>query len=67
MTFSSARHADFLIAIMTFRHDPVLILGGIDLSVGPVMGLVAIVTGLLLTWHQPWYSRSPPAWRREQP
>ena len=29
----------------------VLITGGIDLSVGSVMGLVAIVAGLLLTWH----------------
>ena len=33
----------------------VIITGGIDLSVGSVMGLVAIVAGLFLTWHYPWY------------
>jgi len=43
------------IAIMGLGMTVVLITGGIDLSVGSVMGLVAIVTGLLLTWHQPWY------------
>lgn len=43
------------IAIMALGMTVVLITGGIDLSVGSVMGLVAIVTGLLLTWHYPWY------------
>jgi ribose transport system permease protein len=33
----------------------VIITGGIDLSVGSIMGLVAIVAGLFLTWHYPWY------------
>jgi ribose transport system permease protein len=33
----------------------VIITGGIDLSVGSVMGLVAIVAGLLLTKEYPWY------------
>jgi ribose transport system permease protein len=43
------------IAIMGLGMTVVLITGGIDLSVGSVMGLVAIVAGLLLTWHHPWY------------
>ena len=43
------------IAIMGLGMTVVLITGGIDLSVGSVMGLVAIVAGLLLTWEQPWY------------
>jgi ribose transport system permease protein len=43
------------IAIMGLGMTVVLITGGIDLSVGSVMGLVAIVTGLLLTWHYSWY------------
>lgn len=43
------------IAIMGLGMTVVLITGGIDLSVGSVMGLVAIVAGLMLTWHQPWY------------
>jgi ribose transport system permease protein len=42
-------------AIMALGMTVVMITGGIDLSVGSVMGLVAIVTGLLLTWHYPWY------------
>lgn len=33
----------------------VIITGGIDLSVGSIMGLVAIVAGLFLTWEYPWY------------
>ncbi|MEQ1954402.1 ABC transporter permease [Mesorhizobium sp. CN2-181] len=44
------------IAIMGLGMTVVLITGGIDLSVGSVMGLVAIVAGLLLTWHYPWYA-----------
>ncbi|MBS3647362.1 ABC transporter permease [Pseudaminobacter sp. 19-2017] len=43
------------IGIMALGMTVVLITGGIDLSVGSVMGLVAIVAGLLLTWHHPWY------------
>ncbi len=40
---------------MALGMTVVIITGGIDLSVGSVMGLVAIVAGLLLTWHYPWY------------
>jgi ribose transport system permease protein len=43
------------IGIMALGMTVVLITGGIDLSVGSVMGLVAIVAGLFLTWHHPWY------------
>lgn len=43
------------LAIMSLGMTVVIITGGIDLSVGSVMGLVAIVTGLLLTWHYSWY------------
>ena len=43
------------LAIMSLGMTVVIITGGIDLSVGSVMGLVAIVTGLLLTWHHSWY------------
>ena len=43
------------IAIMALGMTVVLITGGIDLSVGSVMGLVAIVAGLMLTWHYLWY------------
>ncbi|TMK48499.1 MAG: ABC transporter permease, partial [Alphaproteobacteria bacterium] len=38
------------IGIMAMGMTVVIITGGIDLSVGSVMGLVAIVAGLLLTW-----------------
>ena len=41
--------------IMALGMTVVLITGGIDLSVGSVMALVAIVAGLFLTWHYPWY------------
>jgi ribose transport system permease protein len=44
------------IGIMALGMTLVLITGGIDLSVGSVMGLVAIVAGLFLTWHYPWYA-----------
>jgi ribose transport system permease protein len=40
---------------MALGMTAVIITGGIDLSVGSVMGLVAIVAGLFLTWHYPWY------------
>lgn len=43
------------IGIMALGMTLVLITGGIDLSVGSVMALVAIVAGLFLTWHYPWY------------
>lgn len=43
------------IAIMGLGMTVVLITGGIDLSVGSVMGLVAIVAGVLLTAHYSWY------------
>jgi ribose transport system permease protein len=42
-------------AIMAIGMTLVIITGGIDLSVGSVMGLVAIVAGLFLTWEYPWY------------
>jgi ribose transport system permease protein len=41
--------------IMALGMTVVLITGGIDLSVGSIMALVAIVAGLFLTWHHPWY------------
>jgi ribose transport system permease protein len=41
--------------IMAIGMTLVIITGGIDLSVGSVMGLVAIVAGLFLTWEYPWY------------
>ena len=43
------------IGIMAMGMTVVIITGGIDLSVGSVMGLVAIVAGLFLTWHYSWY------------
>jgi ribose transport system permease protein len=43
------------IGIMALGMTVVIITGGIDLSVGSVMGLVAIVAGLFLTWEYPWY------------
>jgi ribose transport system permease protein len=41
--------------IMALGMTVVIITGGIDLSVGSIMGLVAIVAGVLLTWEYPWY------------
>jgi ribose transport system permease protein len=41
--------------IMALGMTMVIITGGIDLSVGSVIGLVAIVAGLFLTWEYPWY------------
>jgi ribose transport system permease protein len=41
--------------IMALGMTVVIITGGIDLSVGSVMGLVTIVAGLFLTWEYPWY------------
>jgi ribose transport system permease protein len=41
--------------IMALGMTVVIITGGIDLSVGSIMGLVAIVAGLFLTWGYGWY------------
>jgi ribose transport system permease protein len=41
--------------IMALGMTVVIITGGIDLSVGSIMGLVVIVAGLFLTWQYPWY------------
>lgn len=41
--------------IMALGMTCVIITGGIDLSVGSIMGLVAIVAGLFLTWEYPWW------------
>ena len=41
--------------IMALGMTLVIITGGIDLSVGSIMGLVAIVAGLFLTNEYPWY------------
>jgi ribose transport system permease protein len=43
------------IGIMALGMSVVIITGGIDLSVGSIMGLVAIVAGLCLTHEYPWY------------
>lgn len=44
-----------LFGIMAVGMTVVIITGGIDLSIGSIMGLVAIVAGLFLTWEYPWY------------
>lgn len=41
--------------IMALGMTCVIVTGGIDLSIGSIMGLVAIVAGLFLTWEYPWY------------
>ncbi len=41
--------------IMALRMTCVIIVAGIDLSVGSIMGFVAIVAGLFLTSEYPWY------------
>jgi len=41
--------------IMAIGMTCVIITGGIDLSVGSIMGVVVIVAGLFLTWEYPWY------------
>jgi ribose transport system permease protein len=41
--------------IMALGMTVVIITGGIDLSVGSIMGLVGIVAGVFLTWEYPWY------------
>jgi ribose transport system permease protein len=41
--------------IMAVGMTCVIITGGIDLSVGSIMGFVAIIAGLCLTWEYPWW------------
>jgi len=41
--------------IMALGMTVVIITGGIDLSIGSIMGVVAIVTGLFLSWEYSWY------------
>jgi ribose transport system permease protein len=41
--------------IMALGMTCVIITGGIDLSVGSIMGFVAIVAGLFLTWEYSWW------------
>jgi ribose transport system permease protein len=43
------------IGIMALGMTCVIITGGIDLSVGSLMGLVGIVAGLVLEAHYPWW------------
>jgi ribose transport system permease protein len=43
------------IGIMAIGMVAVIITGGIDLSVGSVMGLVGVVSGLLLEGNYPWW------------
>jgi len=44
-----------IFGIMAVGMTCVIITGGIDLSVGSIMGFVAIVAGLALTHEYPWY------------
>ncbi len=44
-----------IFGIMALGMTCVIITAGIDLSVGSIMGLVAIVAGLFLTAEYPWY------------
>ena len=44
------------IGIMALGMICVILTGGIDLSVGSIMGLVAVVTGLVLQAKYPWYA-----------
>ena len=53
--------------IMALGMTVVIITGGIDLSVGSVMGLVAIVAGLFLTWNTRGTWLSPWGWSRALP
>jgi ribose transport system permease protein len=43
------------IGIMALGMTVVIITGGIDLSVGSIMGVVTIVAGLFFVWGFPWY------------
>jgi ribose transport system permease protein len=42
-------------AIMALGMTVVIITGGIDLSIGSIVGVVMIVAGLFLTWEYPWW------------
>jgi ribose transport system permease protein len=53
--FNITRNFAF-IGIMALGMTAVIITGGIDLSVGSVMGLVAIVAGLVLQEGHPWWA-----------
>jgi len=44
------------IGIMAIGMTAVIITGGIDLSVGSIMGVVAVASGLTLEAHYPWYA-----------
>src|SRR4051812_31017308 len=52
--FNITRNFAF-IGIMALGMTVVIITGGIDLSVGSIMGLVAIVAGLVLQAQGPWW------------
>jgi ribose transport system permease protein len=44
------------IGIMALGMTCVILTGGIDLSVGSIMGLVAVTCGVVLQAHYPWYA-----------
>src|SRR5437762_11077294 len=44
------------IGIMALGVTAVIITGGIDLSVGSIMGLTAVASGLVLEGGNPWYA-----------
>jgi ribose transport system permease protein len=44
------------IGIMALGMTAVIITGGIDLSVGSIMGVVAVASGLMLEAQYPWYA-----------
>ena len=44
------------IGIMAVGMTAVIVTGGIDLSVGSIMGVVAVASGLTLEAHYPWYA-----------
>ncbi len=52
--FNTTRNFSF-IGIMALGMVAVIATGGIDLSVGSIMGLVAVVCGLVLTSGYPWW------------
>ena len=53
--FNTTRNFSF-IGIMALGMVAVIATGGIDLSVGSIMGLVAVVCGLVLTGGYPWWA-----------
>jgi ribose transport system permease protein len=56
--FNITRNFAF-IGIMALGMTAVIITGGIDLSVGSIMGLVGIVMGMILEAQQPWWLAMP--------